>query len=108
MRGKTARELRKIAQFNPNVRREYEAWTVVASKYVLQFDNKGNFNMVKKPLERTIIECVTGSRKVYQHLKRFYNGQVQEQEMRALPSKAELKELEKTILSSKPKDEENE
>lgn len=97
MRGKVARELRRLSKFNPHSKRQYETWTIPKLGWVAQFDKEGKLTPVKKTVPCNIIECVSGPRKVYKHLKNFYKGKANEQELNVLPKEEELTKIKSAI-----------
>lgn len=97
MRGKIARELRKVTEFDPSVKRTYtKTFLGMRKKKIFQFDGKGHVKLVDREVEAEAIECVDGSRKIYQIMKRRYNNPDYFKELTQLPTKEEENELRAT------------
>jgi len=106
MRGKIARELRKIANFHPTkTKREYENWQVEGWQNTLRFGVEGVIEHTRKRVPKVLHECVTMERKIYKHLKKGYKGYAEERTLSALPSKQELRELNDSLLKKNKQDE---
>ncbi len=98
MNGKVARALRKSVGFDPHVSRRYETWAITREKYIYQFDSENKkVNIVKRPVEVPLIECVDGGRKLYQRYKKLYKG-MSVSRLSSLPSKQELDALSEQIV----------
>jgi hypothetical protein len=74
MNGKVARELRKIADFKPHEKRDYETWTVGTKiGTIFRILEDGNVELTDREIECTVIECVSPERKIYRELKRKFS-----------------------------------
>lgn len=111
MRGKIARELRKIAKFNSQEKREYETWKIPCMKYILSYDPKTKqATPTKRVVDAEIMECVSKPRKVYKHVKKFYKGYTEEAQFNVLPEENALEDIrqqmteEQKALSKEVKD----
>ena len=109
MRGKVARELRKLAKFNPNAPREYKTWEVGRQKRILQWDHVNKkINIVTREVTVPIIECVSAERNFYKFFKKqFTRGNV-EQRFTELPSEKELRILQDKLLDTHQKEADDE
>lgn len=73
MRGKAARELRKVSGFHPHDKREYQTWNIGTKKYLIyRILPKGGVDTVEKELDCYVRECVSKPRKIYKDLKSNY------------------------------------
>jgi hypothetical protein len=99
MRGATARELRKIANFDPHRKREYKTWSVKRNRFIRQLQQDGSVKLVVREVELPIHECVDGPRNVYMHLKKFYKGYVEEKELSVLPDNDVLKTIQQQAVN---------
>lgn len=107
MNGRVARELRKIAEYHPRNLREYEHWKFPRKRLVPQLTLDGKVDFVERVVDCIVVECISGDRKVYQHLKRQYSTfREDEVTLQPLPSKQELKELEQNIFKQEKKEDE--
>ena len=97
MRGKVARELRKIIGFDPRQKRTYHrTYLGTSKKRILQVDTTGNVTTVVRDVDREVIECIDGGRKVYQIMKRRFINPDYTHELVPLPSEEETNELRAT------------
>ena len=104
MRGSVARLLRKEVGFDPNKERSYQTIDLMVKKPIQQFGvdpdtNKPFINIVYRDVQAQLVECIDGSRKVYQYMKRKWNNPDYETELNQLPSQQEQQELEDQILN---------
>lgn len=100
MRGKVAKALRKEVGFTPKAKREYQTFIIPTVKKILQYDSEnGKVNIVDREVESRIVECVTGSRKLYKYLKRKYMNFEHEEVLNELPSAKELRDLQQEIAT---------
>jgi hypothetical protein len=95
MRGKIARALRNAAGFKPNADRAYETWQIPRMKHIYQVGMAGEINVVEREVNVEIVECVEGSRKIYQDLKRQYNGFEASDDIMEMPEQSDVDALKK-------------
>ena len=99
MRGKVARQLRKIADFHPATKRTYQE-IVITKKLmnIYQLDGvTGQSKLVKRPVDRMLTECTDPSRKIYNSLKDQFNGKTEGTEFNRFASKETLDGITKEI-----------
>lgn len=101
MSAKNMKALRKALKYKPRNKREYETHLLPTTGLVAQINEDGTVEVVEKIVDKQVIECVSGDRKVYQFMKKKLHNIDHEETLNELPSKQELNELTKDILSGK-------
>lgn len=109
MRGKVARELRKMLNYHPKNKREYMDFTFKVPRKILQFENDGEggfkSKVVTRVVEQLVKECVSGDRKLYKYFKKKYVNNNHEEQFNALPEQGELdvitKQFQEELRASK-------
>lgn len=98
MRGSVARELRRACQFVPKEERTYQDIEFIVRRQIYQFGLEGEVTLAWRDVPAYLIECTSGSRKLYQYMKRKWNNPELEVQFSKLPSIEELEELKKQVL----------
>ena len=98
MRGSVARELRKACKFVPKEKRTYQDIEFTVRRQIYQFGLGGVVDLVWRDVPAYLIECTSGSRKVYKYFKRKWNNPDFVAEFSTLPSAEDLDELAKTVM----------
>jgi DNA replication protein DnaD len=94
MNGRVARELRRASEFKVHDRRDYHTFTITEKQSLIYtLDQDGEVSVTTKQVPRLLTECVSPGRKIYKHLKKFYNGFAEsEAQFTTLPTEEELHE----------------
>ena len=102
MRGKIARALRKECDFVPSSERSYQEIEFVVRRQIYQFgpDENGTSSMrlVWRDVPAFLVECTSGSRKIYQYLKRKWTNLEYEASFNKLPSVADLENIANQVM----------
>jgi len=98
MRGKVARALRKALEYHPKNPREYKRYSTTGTVIAPVLDTKenGDYTIIDfAPMEvnRSIVECVSGDRKIYKLMKRRYIRPDYDSALTKLPSAEDEKAL---------------
>lgn len=101
MRGKTAREIRKVLNYSPKNEREYHTFSLTGWGNVLQYNPEtGGVKQVRRRVDKVNIECVSGDRKIYKYMKRKYNEPHLEMSMNKFPEEQEMDKLKREISAA--------
>ena len=105
MRGSVARALRKEVGFEPDDDRSYQEIEFVVKRQIYQFGSDENgltdLKLVWRDVPAFLIECTSGSRKMYKYLKRKWTNLEYEASFSQLPSLADLENVANTITDDK-------
>jgi len=99
MSGKNMKALRRAAGFKPKQERSYQKLLIPKEMDVLRYNSETKeITTGRRTVEQELIECTDPPRKVYQALKDSFKGKG-ETEFNRLPSKGELNDISKEIVS---------
>jgi hypothetical protein len=97
MRGSVARELRKECGYHPKDTRNYQEIEFVVKRQIYQLDGE-EVKLVWREVPAFLIECTSGSRKIYKYLKRKWTNLDYEASFNKLPSVADLENIATQVI----------
>lgn len=98
MRGKIARKLRQLAEFNPGDSRTYQTWELMRKRNIMQYDSvEKKVNIVQRDVSCPLVECTDPKRILYKFMKKKYNNLNAEMEVVPLPTTEELNVITEQI-----------
>lgn len=109
MRGKTAREIRKMLKYHPRNHREYEVYLVPSVKWILQYNAETKkVKAVQREHESRLLECVSEDRNLYKYFKRKYYNHDYEMRLTQLPNKKALNDILEAAVKEATKEDSHE
>lgn len=102
MRGSVARALRKECNFDPHMDRDYQEIELEVRRQIYQFgtdeNGKTDLQLVWRKVPAYLVECTSGSRKIYQYMKKKWTNIYHEATFNKLPSIADLENIANEVM----------